>query len=202
MTRKLLFIFGGAVILALIALGVWFALQRRAPQQNGNANSNSAVLPNINTVILNNNVANQNANVPATNPEQDQRTAVEQLSQSFASIYGSFSTQNNFENITSLYFYMTPALRTQQEQFVESERAKRTDTSIYRGVSSTTRITTIENFDLAAGTATAKVTLQRVESSGTTSNSTVYYQDLTLSFERLQGAWKIGRIAWGARRDQ
>lgn len=202
MTRKLLLIVGTAVILALIALGVWFVLQRRTtPPPDTNTNT-ANVLPNVNTVVLNTNAAtNENANTSTSNPEQDQRAAVQQLARSFASIYGSFSTQNNFENITDLYFYMTPALKAQQEQFVASEQAKRTDTSLYRGTASEARIVSVEAFDLTAGTAQVKVTLQRVESSGATSNSTVYYQDLTLTFERVQGAWKVGRIAWGEKRD-
>ncbi len=201
MQRKLLIIFGGAVLLVLIALGVWFMLQRNQ-QPPANTNTNTATLPNVNTIVLNTNAAtNGNTNTTTSSPELDQKTVVQQLARNFASIYGSFSTQNDFENITDLYFYMTPALKTQQEQFVAAERAKRSDSSLYRGIASEARIVTVPEFSLSAGTATAKVTLQRVESSGTTSNSTVYYQDITLTFERLQGAWKVGRIAWGEKRD-
>ena len=58
---------------------------------------------------------------------------MERIATDFASIYGSFSTQNNFENITQLYFYMTPPLKAQQEAFVAAEQQKRTDTSLYKG---------------------------------------------------------------------
>ena len=79
---------------------------------------------------------------------------MERIATDFASIYGSFSTQNNFENITQLYFYMTPPLKAQQEAFVAAEQQKRTDTSLYKGTTSVSRITTTEEFDLNAGTAT------------------------------------------------
>ncbi|MEK7518752.1 MAG: hypothetical protein AAB549_02415 [Patescibacteria group bacterium] len=198
MSRKLLYIFGGTILVLILDIVAIFFFQRRTTPPKTNTNTSTAV-PNVNTVILpggagSGSTGNTNA---ATGGEVDQRKAVERIATDFASIYGSFSTQNNFENITQLYFYMTPPLKAQQEAFVAAEQQKRTDTSLYKGTTSVSRITTTEEFDLNAGTAQVKVTLQRVDTSGSTSDSSTYNQDLTLHFERIQGAWKVARLAWG-----
>lgn len=198
MSRKLLYIFGGTILVLVIVVLVVFFLQRRTTPPAGNTNTNVSV-PNVNTVILNTNQPAANTTGAVTGGEQNERKAVERIATDFASIYGSFSTQNNFENITQLYFYMAPPLKAQQEAFVSAEQAKRTDTSLYQGTTSLARITTLETFDLSAGTAEAKVTLQRVESTGASNDTNTYTQALTLSFERIQGAWKVARLAWGAK---
>ncbi len=196
MSRKLLFLFGGAILfLALVILAILF-FQRRVTPTNANTNTSTTV-PNVNTVRLNVNQQLTNTNAAVTGGEQDERKAVERIATDFASIYGSFSTQNNFQNITDLYFYMAPPLRAQQEAYVADQQSKQGDTSLYQGTTSVARITTVEAFDLNAGTAQVKVTLQRVEKSGSSNDSTTYNQDLTLSFERIQGAWKVARLAWG-----
>jgi hypothetical protein len=196
MSRKLLYMFGGTIVILGVAVLVWFFLQRRTTEPAANTNTSTSV-PNVNTVILNTNQAAANTNAAATGGELDERRAVERIATDFASIYGSFSSQNNFQNITDLYFYMAPPLKAQQEAFVAAEQDKRADTSLYSGTTSVARITTTEAFDLNAGTAQVKVTLQRVETSGALSATTTYTQPLTLSFERLQGAWKVARLAWG-----
>lgn len=198
MSRKLLYIFGGTILGLAIVVFVIIFLQRRAAPTNANTNTSTSV-PNVNTVILNTNQQTANTNAAATGGELDEREAVERIATDFASIYASFSTQNNFQNITDLYFYMAPPLKAQQEAFVAAEQAKRADTSLYQGTTSVARITTIEQFDLTAGTAQVKVTLQRVETSGTSSEPTNFTQALTLNFERIQGAWKVARLAWGAK---
>jgi len=151
----------------------------------------------VNTVILNTNQPQANVNAAPTGADVDQRQAVQRIASDFASIYGSFSTQNNFQNITDLYFYMAPPLKAQQEAYVAEQRAKQADTTLYKGTTSVSQIVNVEQFDLEAATAQVKVTLQRVETTSATSDSAPYFQDITLSFERLQGAWKVARIAWG-----
>jgi hypothetical protein len=196
MSRKLLIIFGGAIILLAVVILVVLFLQRRTIPPATNANTSTSV-PNVNTVILNSNQQPANANTAVTGGEVDARRAVERIATDFASIYGSFSTQNDFQNITDLYFYMAPPLKAQQEAYVAEQRAKQGDTSLYRGTTSVARITDTEQFDLAAGTAQVKVTLQRVESSGTSNETAPFTQSLTMNFERIQGAWKVARLAWG-----
>ena len=188
-------ILGGAVVLTFIILAALFFWQKKTASNTNKSNINSSV-PNINTVTANQN-QNQNLNAKPADPTINDKNSVQQIGRNFASIYGSFSTQNNFENITDLYFYMTPPLQAQQEEYVNAERQKRRDTSLYRGITSEARIVKLESFDAAAKTATVKITLQRVESSGTTSNSSTYYQDITLSFEKQDGVWKVGKIVWG-----
>ncbi|RJO59724.1 hypothetical protein C4546_00660 [Candidatus Parcubacteria bacterium] len=196
MSKKLLFILGGAVVLTLVALGILVYWQRGKPLANTNNSNTNAVLPNVNTVVANVN-QNQNLNQPPLDPNINDKTAVQQIGRSFASIYASFSTQNDFENITDLYFYMTPELKSQQESFVAAERTKRRTDILYHGITSEARIVELSEFDASQGSATVKVTLQRVESTGTTSNSETYYQDLTLSLVKQSGVWKVGKIVWG-----
>jgi len=197
MSKKLLIILGGAVLITIILLVFVFFWQKKSVTNTNNANTNTKV-PNVNIVFANNN-QNQNTNASLTNSSQTERDAVQQTARSFASIYGSFSNQNDYENITSLYFYMTPALKAQQENYVATERAKNLDNSLYHGITSEPRIVSLVDFDTSTKSATVKVTLQRVETSGTNSASTNYNQDITLSLEKIDGVWKVGKIVWGAK---
>ncbi len=194
MSRRLLIIFGSGLLLLIIVVVILFAMQKRTTTP---ANTNSTVkLPNINTVILNTNQATANANTAGTNTASDPRTEVQQLARNFAGIYASLSSQGTYKNITDLYFAMTPDLKADQEAYVAQQQKQTTDTSTYHGITSVPRVITVQDFDETAGTASVKVTLQRVETSGTSSNSQTYNQDITLGFERIQGAWKVGRITW------
>lgn len=198
MSRRLLLMLGGALLLILIVVGILLVLQRQNPESNTNTTTNTGTLPNVNTVVVQTNQA-INTNTATTGTPTDPRTEVQNLAKSFASIYGSFSNQNNFENITQLYFYMAPDLQAQQEAFVAAERAKRADTSLYTGTASVASIAEVQAFDATAGTAQVRVTLQRNETSGSSAEPNTYYQDITLSFQRMQGIWKVARIAWGAK---
>ncbi len=197
MSRRLLLIIAGALLLVLLVLGSIVFLQRRKNETNTNTSNTNGTLPNVNTVVLNTNQASNTNTVNAS--AVDPRTYVENLARSFASIYGSFSNQNNYENITSIYDLMSPALRSQQEAFVASEKAKGGDTSLYHGYTSVPQVTTVKAFDENAGTAEVTITLQRTETSGNSSDSSTYFQDVTLNFQRLSGAWKVGSIAWSAK---
>ncbi|MEK7570058.1 MAG: hypothetical protein AAB515_01270 [Patescibacteria group bacterium] len=198
MSRRLLLLVASALTLVLLGLGAFLLFGRRQANTDAPTNTATGSVPNVNTVVLNTNNA-ANTNTATSGSPTDARTTVQNLAKNFASIYGSFSTQNNFQNITDMYFYMAPALRAQQESFVAAEQAKRADTSLYSGTSSEPRTTEVLAFDENAGTAEIKVTLQRTETTGSSSEPTTYFQPITLSFQRLADGWKVERIAWGAK---
>lgn len=191
---QLLILIGVIVVFAAIIL---FALLQRK-QTPANTNNTNQVVLNVNLVNVSLQNGNANTNQPSAGTTTDEAT-VKGIAKSFASIYGSFSTQNNFENITELYFYMTPELKAQQEAFVAAEKAKQGDTSLYKGTSSESRIVHLDALDAQAGTAAVTVTLVREETSGNTTSPTTYNQNLTLSFAKIDGVWKVGRLAWGAK---
>ncbi len=191
---QVLILIGVVVVFAAIIL--FALLQRRQTPTNTN-NANQTVL-NVNLVNVSLQNGNANTNQPSAGTTTDEAT-VKGIAKSFASIYGSFSTQNNFENITELYFYMTPELKVQQEAFVAAEKAKQGDTSLYKGTSSESRIVHLDTLDAQAGTAAVTVTLVREETSGSSATPTTYNQNLTLTFAKIDGVWKVGRLAWGAK---
>ncbi|MFA6474333.1 MAG: hypothetical protein WCV85_05665 [Patescibacteria group bacterium] len=193
--RTQILILLGVVILFIAIIG-YVLLQRKATPANTN-NANQTVL-NVNLVNVSLQNGNANTNQPSAGVTTDE-AAVKGIAKSFASIYGSFSTQNNYENITELYFYMTPELKTQQEAFVAAEKAKQGDTSLYQGTSSESRIVHLDALDAKAGTAAVTVTLVREATSGNNATTTTYNQNLTLTFAKMDGVWKVGRLAWGAK---
>jgi hypothetical protein len=196
MSRRMLLIILGAVLLVLLVLlGIWVMQKNKTPTPTTNVNVNT-VVPNVNTVNTNTAV-NLNVNKKPVDVDANEKNTVKSMGKNFASIYGSFSTQNDYRNITDLYFYMAPALRSQQEQYVATERAKNNDTSLYHGISSEARIVKLDNFDSKAGAASVTVTLYRIEYTGSTSNSSSYVQDITLGFEKVDGSWKVAKINWG-----
>lgn len=196
MSRRMLLIILGAILLVLLVLlGFWIIQKQKTSSPKSNTNVNT-VVPNINTTNVNT-VVNLNVNKKPVDVDANEKNTVKSMGKNFASIYGSFSTQNDYRNITDLYFYMAPALRSQQEQFVAAERAKKNDTSLYHGMSSEARIVKLDNFDSKAGAASVTVALYRIEYTGSTSNASSFVQDITLGFEKVDGSWKVAKINWG-----
>ncbi|MEY4745083.1 MAG: hypothetical protein RL272_1028 [Candidatus Parcubacteria bacterium] len=205
MSRRAKIVIAAIVILLLLLLGALFFLRTGGsipgmPEGVGGppASGNAAPLPvNYSAGSFNANVAvpvNQPAPVVPKKP--DDRASIKVVARTFAEMYGSFSTEGNYQNIVDSEFYMSDAFRARSEAFVADARSK-PGTGQFAGT--TTRAVfepQISALDAAAGTATALVKTQRRESGSTVGGDKVYYQDLKLEFVKKADTWKVDSANW------
>ena len=114
----------------------------------------------------------------------------------FVERLGSYSNQSNYKNIEDLMIYMNSEMKDWAKKEVKEGRTGRKDTSIYFGVSTEALSAQIIDFNDELGSATISVSTQRRESSGSTSNARLYYQDILVTFVKEGGAWKVNSAVW------
>lgn len=125
---------------------------------------------------------------------------LKRMASSFAERYGSFSNQSNFGNISDLKVFMSSNMQAWADDYVKEEIAKKSDSSIYYGVTSKAISQEIVNYDEADGSAEILVHTQREEATGTTSNISRFQQDIKLMFIKERKAWKVNGAYWQERK--
>lgn len=191
------------VILVGAALYVTYGFRGSLPQFT--QNSNRSASDNLNNVPANTSSDNTNASstntsvTPAnTNTALSPDIEKQQLAttaRSFASVYGSYSSETNFANLEALLSSMTLQYQSQVIAFINTERAKQVQAA-YSGVTTQGVATKVEAFDGAAGTATVRVSCQRQETSAGATAPKSYQQDLVLTFRKVEVQWKVDGAAW------
>lgn len=206
MSRRNKIIIAIVVLLLLLLLGALFLLRPPAgalpvaPEEGTGQNANGGGLGvNYSAGQFNVNVGTPPAPAPSTPPKKvDERNNLRSTAKSFAELFGSFSTEGNYQNIVDAEFYMTASLRSWAEGYVAEQRAKPSATS-FAGTTTRAISVDITAYDLTAGTASVTVKTQRRETGSTTGADVVYYQDLKLEFLRVNDAWKVNVATWAPR---
>lgn len=193
-----------AAVVVLLAGALLYLRYRGAGttnQSNVNVNSNQNTNSNIpvsnnnnsNTPISNTNTSNVNANI---NTSDFSEASLKSIARSFAERFGTYSNQNNFENIEHLMPYMTERMKHWATNYLEEKRANPVYAGIYHGITTKSLSITTVSYDTSDGTAEFFVKTQRRESTGSTSNSQLTYQDIQIKFKREQGIWKVDEAWW------
>lgn len=180
------------IILIIVAIFLLFLRRETPPAVMPEINVNVQVKPapvelNVNTPVI--------APPPVTD-EEKLKSDISRLASAFSERFGSYSNQANFENITDLKVFMTKKMQAWADDFIEKARAEKTDTSIYWGITTRALKTEILNFDESLGKAEILVSTQRREAVGTTTNAKIYYQDISLKFQKEDGIWKVDGAVW------
>ncbi|HTM69013.1 MAG TPA: hypothetical protein VL426_07010 [Candidatus Binatia bacterium] len=205
MSRRTKIIIAVVVILLLLLLG-WLLLlrPRSAPLLPDELNQNGVIV-NRAGLGVNYSVGTGNTNTTAPAPapapppkKADERNNLRATAKSFAELFGSFSTEGNYQNIVDAEFYMTPALKAWADSYVAEQRAKPPAANFF---GTTTRALSVDitAYDQAAGTASVTVKTQRRETGSTGGAAVVYYQDLKLEFVKAGDAWKVNTATWQPR---
>ena len=134
------------------------------------------------------------AEINPTESEDKVKAELSRIATSFVERFGSYSNQSNFENVDSLRVYMTDGMEKWSDDFVKSYRQNNPETSIYYGITTKAISTKLAGFSDKEAAFT--ITTQRKESTGTTDNSRIYYQDISLKFAKEQGVWKVNEAKW------
>lgn len=113
----------------------------------------------------------------------------------FVERFGTFSNQNNFENIQDLFPYMTEDLKKKSELQIQ-QGASKPFPKAYTGTVTKALSYKVISVDQNAGRGEFLVTTQRREYIGTPTNFKVYTQDISVTFKKEDGAWLVESAAW------
>lgn len=166
------------------------------PRTESNANTNA-----VDTGTVQNTQTSVNrTNATVTNTTQPTRSTTEQelrqLALSFAERYGSYSNQTNFANLENLLLFMTDAFASTTRSFIDEERGKNRDTTVYYGITTKAAAVATDAFRESQGTAVFTVQTLRREAIGSTSNVRHYQQAITMTMKKGDGAWKVDSAEW------
>jgi hypothetical protein len=114
----------------------------------------------------------------------------------FAERYGSYSNQSNYRNLRDLKIFMTAKMQAWTDNYIKEAIAKKTDASIYYGISTKAISYRVEKFDEDAGMAKIIVNTQRKESIADTSNSGGFAQEIEIYFKKESNVWKVDEAVW------
>ena len=197
-----------AGVVVLLAGALLFMRYRKVGvtnQSNVNATANTNQIANTNTNAIISNANNANTNSTNTNTVITNTTptttefseaSLKSIARSFAERFGTYSNQNNFENIEHLIPYMTERMKQWATNYLEEKRANPVYAGIYHGITTKSLSIDTVSYDTNAGTAEFMIKTQRRESTGSTSNSQLTYQDIQIKFRRDQGIWKVDEAWW------
>ena len=199
MERRTKIIIAAIVVLLLALIAMLFLLKPRAvppkpAPQAANANVNKPTSGDVHTRPAGNVNVGTKKNAPA--PQADPKIGLKNVARSFAELFGSSSTEGNYQNVVDAEYYMTAKVRAWAERYVKEGRAK-PRTGEFSGTTTRALTQDVTSFDTSAGTATVIVKTQRIETGASIANLNAYYQDLTLEFVRVGDAWKVDRFTWG-----
>lgn len=181
----------------MVFLLVWFLMRPQVATIKQGLNTNSSVvLPQAGGNTLP--PANTNQAIPQTEPpKSNAEITIKSLASAFSERYGSFSNQTDFKNLRDLSPLMTDKFSAQNDKYIQEQKKKAEDTSVYYGVTSKTVKNKLMSLDEEETTAVVQLTMQRSEArESMNSNVKVFYQDIIIGFEKEGGEWKISSAEW------
>lgn len=135
--------------------------------------------------------------VPPVSQQVEQQARIESSviqadAKGFTERYGSFSTEAQYANLRDVMPMMTAAFAAETQRTIANAPAA----TEYYGVTTRAVSVTVSLLDETAGTATVTIGTQRQETKGSARTSTVRYQDLILTYQRVGTDWKVSSATW------
>lgn len=190
-----------AIALLMIALIVWFVMQKNSQkvvENPTNVENYGAVLP---TGVLNTSTpGNQprdyrNFDISKEPKREADAEAVKKIAMSFAERFGSFSNHSNYANIEDLKIFMTKNMGDWAEGYLTELKKEKTTNGEYYGVMTKAVSAQVNSFDSTGGIAEIVIMTRRQETQGT-KVGTYFDQQLTLKMAKEGGAWKADSASW------
>ncbi len=136
--------------------------------------------------------------IPLQQPKEqpDEITAkLVALTLPFVERFGTFSNQNNFENVKDLFPYMTESLKKKSELQIE-QAGNKAFPKAYTGTITKALSYKVVSVDQNIGNGEFLVTTQRREYIGTPTNFKVYTQDISVIFKKEDSVWLVDNATW------
>ena len=207
MTRRKKIILVVIILIILIIIVLLFLLWGRGSPTGVNVNApmtNEAIVNQGRLEILGGNInaggvtVNVNAGTPGgvAGRVPSLEDNLKKIASNFAERFGSFSNQNQFENIQDLEVLMSEKMKAWAENYVLEAKAKNPDTSVYYGITTKAIKADLVSLDEKAGRAEILVSTQRWEAKEATTNIRVFYQDIGIKFIFENKEWKVDAAIW------
>ena len=183
------------VLLAGVGATLWVTSRSGEETTNTNTTTTNTNTGNITGGTINVNTGDDTEETTETveeTVEVDDSAAVLRLARSVVARYGSFSNQNNFENITSLEPFMTASFQASSATYISENQASE-DPGNYYGIS--TEVISLELVSLEGDDAVVDVLTQRIEEKSN-EDPAVFNQTAEVVFEKVEGYWKVDSITW------
>ena len=161
-----------------------------------NSNVNSKIISNLNTNSNQATNTNQDSEEPASKTDAEAENELKSFARSFTERFGSFSNQNDFENIEDVKIYMTKDMQKWADTYVESEKKLNPKSENYYGITTDVINMDTVSFDNKKGTAELKITTRRKESKESEGTEETLTQKASVKFIKEGTAWKVKQFTW------
>ncbi len=180
-------------ILVLLVLGISLFLVVRSRNKSANPPSNTttgSVGSNTQTNGQTQTGTQTPAGLPAktVTPEEAEKNGVIQLAKVFVERYGTYSTDNNFQNIIEVKSFVTPALWLK----ISAQMNTKTTTQSFVGM--TTKVISMNLTSWSDTQATVELKTTRTqEKDGMVTTS---YQTATVNMVKVNSVWLVDKLVW------
>ena len=190
--RARIFIILSIIILFILAVSIFLFVRGK---QKNDLSSNAQPT----STTSNNNSSGQITQpgatvIPAGTPvkpltaEELEKNSVEQIAKIVVERYGTYSTDNEFQNILEVKTLVTPALWT---KISAAMKTKNTNTTFF-GI--TTKVASTQISDWSGDAATVVLKTVRTENkNGSIKNM---YQDVTVGMKKIESVWLANTLTW------
>lgn len=192
-------------VLLLVVLGTVVAIvvALRSNTEESSAPPSMGTTDTVNLESANVSLPTNGTAVVADEQEEPQPTAPTasasprdtalRLARLFVERYGSFSENNDYENVKNLLSLMTTRFRQESEKIIADAEAPDPNAEFY-GI--TTKVLTIAMGDYVEDKkAVVQLQTQRTETDGA-ADSTVFTQPVRVSLVSVDGVWKVDSVTW------
>jgi len=128
-------------------------------------------------------------------PEESEYGQVKNLATSFAERYGSYSNQNNCQNLKELKVFMTQKMENWADNFIANS-CNIDSESAYHAQTAKALSTQEDFYSSDLGQAEFTVKCQRKEFIGSPNNPSTYYQDIKVTLVKQESEWQIDSAFW------
>lgn len=133
------------------------------------------------------------ADIPAGASEQLTREILAQTARLVAERFGTFSSQNGFQNLRDLQPFMTASLSAWLDGYIRQLGQSRS-TATYTSTATLALRATVKEFDTDAGRATVAIDTSRTEVLGVKKTTSAH--GFEVKFSREDSVWKIDNLRW------
>ncbi|TSC84684.1 MAG: Uncharacterized protein G01um101413_68 [Parcubacteria group bacterium Gr01-1014_13] len=189
--RARIFIIISIVVFLILGISIFLIVRNKnknAQPQTGEPNTtvNSNGQPNDGTTVG----AQAPAGLPAktATPLEAEKNSVSQLAKFFLERYGTYSSDNDFQNIKEVEVFVTAALWSK----ISAPMNSKTTTNGFVGM--TTKVISMELTDWSDTAATVELKTTRTEEkNGVVSTR---YQNATVEMVKENGVWLADKLVW------
>jgi hypothetical protein len=132
--------------------------------------------------------------VPSIGSAQDAPAQPETVARVFVERFGSFSTESGYENIETILNLATSDLQERLQTIAAEARTE--NGQEYYGVS--TRLISLTTVSTSETEKMISITTQREEAFGSPGNTSVRYQDITVTLVQDGANWLVADFVWSS----